>query len=556
IFGAPQPDGRGIQFIYEDNGRMIEAAGIAGNVKDESLLELLKTTEGFRKLVHSIGVSVTEENSAPVRFVFQMYGEHQNDPATSITCDMTADGIEQVIPLDSVDWMSSDRIPGQIRFEFDTPQLVASADVRFYLNDGYEAPPQLSETAIEFDSEDYRQMIGRSRRFDGNLTALHRAVEKARRGEPMTISFIGGSITQGAGAIPINEKSYARLYTEDFAARYATKPDQIKLVKAGVGGTPSELGMLRFERDVLRDGTEQPDIIVIEFAVNDDGDETKGVCYESLVRKALMLPWHPAVVLLFAVFAFDWNLQDRLRPVGERYELPMVSVLDAVTPQFGLMPGKGRVLSKNQFFYDVFHPSNTGHRIMADCLLEMTRAAEAYTPAAADGANVDVTGIQPAIGADFDRVRMFDRKELGEDLSNAADFGVESLTPGAFTGKDEDIQRVEMDYNVSQTPEFPYNWSYDGSESDPAPFRLRIRCAKLLLIFKDSGDVHHGTALVTVDGKQVLEADPLKVGWTHCNAAIVFNEEQEADHEVVIGMAPGQADKKFTILGFGVVRNA
>ena len=33
--------------------------------------------------------------------------------------------------------------------------------------------------------------------------------------------------------------------------------------------------MIRFDRDVLREG-EQPDLVVIEFAVNDEGDETKG----------------------------------------------------------------------------------------------------------------------------------------------------------------------------------------------------------------------------------------------------------------------------------------
>ena len=82
-----------------------------------------------------------------------------------------------------------------------------------------------------------------------------------------------------------------------------------------MGGTPSELGMLRFERDVVRDGV-LPDLVVIEFAVNDEGDETKGRCYESLVRKVLALPNHPAVILLFAVFASDWNLQTRLAPVG------------------------------------------------------------------------------------------------------------------------------------------------------------------------------------------------------------------------------------------------
>ena len=109
----------------------------------------------------------------------------------------------------------------------------------------------------------------------------------------------------------------------------------MKFIKAGVGGTPSELGMIRFDRDVLRDG-QQPDIVVIEFAVNDEGDETKGDCYESLVRKVLNLPWNRQSYCFFPYLLMIWNLQDRLSPVGKLYDLPMVSVLDAVSPQFAL----------------------------------------------------------------------------------------------------------------------------------------------------------------------------------------------------------------------------
>lgn len=58
--------------------------------------------------------------------------------------------------------------------------------------------------------------------------------------------------------------------------------------------------MIRFERDVLRK-QEKPDLIVIEFAVNDEGDETKGVCYESLVRKVLQLPESGSYLVVFRI---------------------------------------------------------------------------------------------------------------------------------------------------------------------------------------------------------------------------------------------------------------
>ena len=34
------------------------------------------------------------------------------------------------------------------------------------------------------------------------------------------------------------------------------------------------------------------------------------------------------MVLLFAVFSNDWNLQDRLSPVGRNYDLPFVQMVD------------------------------------------------------------------------------------------------------------------------------------------------------------------------------------------------------------------------------------
>ena len=90
----------------------------------------------------------------------------------------------------------------------------------------------------------------------------------------MTIAYIGGSITQGARATPIHTQSYAYQSWHMFDLAYGNG-NNVHLVKAGVGGTPSELGMLRFERDVVRDGV-LPDLVVIEFAVNDEGDRNQG----------------------------------------------------------------------------------------------------------------------------------------------------------------------------------------------------------------------------------------------------------------------------------------
>ncbi len=549
IYGAPQPDGRGIQFIYENDGRLINAANLSGNITDTAMLNNLKSTEGFKKMVHSIGISVSSRISdEPVRFVMQMYPRTPGEPATEIIKDFVTDGMETVIDLADVKWTPTDYEIGQIRFEFPESGVQAMSDVRFYLNDGFDAPPQPMEYMVNFESEGYKEMIARSLMQAGNVGRIEKVLKKAAIGEDITLGFIGGSITQGAGAIPIHEKSYARIFTDQFKERYA-KNSKVKLVKAGVGGTPSELGMIRFERDVLRDGQEQPDLIVIEFAVNDEGDETKGKCYESLVRKAMALPWKPAVVLLFAVFSNDWNLQERLGPVGKRYDIPMVSVLDAVSPQFSLLPQDGRVISKNQYFYDVYHPSNLGHQVMCDCLIHLIDEVNAGK-IKSTGDEEDLESIAPVLGNEFEKVVLLDRKELPL-LKNR--FGITELEPGAFGEVDKDLQKVEMDSAIEQVPEFPYNWAHLGPSQGSAPFMMRLNCKRLLLVFKDSGLPDSGVAEVYVDGRKVMDADPLKTGWTHCNPVIILNENVTSYHEVEIRMAEGMTDRKFTILGFGVV---
>ncbi len=612
IAASPQPDGRGIQFLYMDGERLITCARIVGNVTDEKIIDMLKTAEGFRALVHSIGVSAEitgdaaqasdrtdawekpaaadsagarEKPEAQVlQFVLQMYG--RTDPlvsGTQIRIPVPADGMEQIIRLDDWEWSADDKVLGQFRFEFPAAGETASVSVRLYLRDGFEAPEEEPDEDVDLSSPFYAEMLERSLMQTGNPARLKRAIAKARRGEDVTIAFIGGSITQGAGAVPINTGCYAYRTFERLCALAGKGTDEnIHYIKAGVGGTPSELGMLRYERDVLRDGTVQPDIVVVEFAVNDAGDETGGECFDSLVRKILKAANDPAVILLFAVFANDWNLQERLAVVGEAYDLPMVSVRDAVVAQFYQKPGEGKVFSKSQFFYDCYHPTNLGHTVMADCIGYLFESVDG-TPAPEESADIApvpekgapedaareavslVSGLVPPIGGEFEDVKLFDRSMTSPDIH---------VDCGSFCHTDEELQAVEMDRNLEPTKEFPYNWMHRtgneekaakgsgpaGDKEGPedaacvqAPFRMDITCSALLLIYKDSGSMAVGKAEVWADGEKVLTADPHLNGWTHCNPLICFRGGERKTHHVEVRMAPGDEEKAFTILGFGYV---
>lgn len=542
IIGSPV-DKKGVQFIYESDGRLLDAAKLIGGIEDQEIINLLRTVDGFKRLVHSIGVTVeSDRSSEEVNFVFQMYGK--TDPyvsGTSIEMPVKMDGMEYIFTLSDAAWSDDDNVPGQIRYEFSEPGIMASASVKFYLNDGFDAPETEELTPVKFGSDEYNAIITKSLMQTGNNYRLKKAIDKAKSGEQVTMAFIGGSITQGAGAIPINTECYAYKTFKGFC-EYTGRglDDNVKYIKAGVGGTPSELGMLRYDRDILGECTEGPDVVVIEFAVNDEGDETKGECYDSLARKIYNGPGKPAVILLFAVFSNDWNLQDRLKCVGESYKLPMVSTLNSVVDQFKLKADSGRVITKSQFFYDMYHPTNSGHTIMADGILNLIKAVD-LAPADEE---FDISAVVPPKGGEFEKVTVIDRLD-----NNCGAV----IAGGGFEATDTDIQRVERNTDLFGTPQFPNNWMHDRNSSKDEPFTMDVECTAILGIFKDSASVDTGCADIFVDGEFVLKYDPHDVGWTHCNPVILLRGAEHKKHHVEIRMDDNSKNKDFTILGFGVV---
>ncbi|MBP3577021.1 MAG: SGNH/GDSL hydrolase family protein, partial [Lachnospiraceae bacterium] len=480
----------------------------------------------------SIKADKEEDRSKTIRFAQQCRAAAGS--GTPFPAEVVCDGRETKIFVEEHPAAENEQVLTAFFFEF-PEYFTAKVTIAYYLNDGYEVPELIPDPPVRFDSENYAAMIARSCMQTGNLYRMKKAIAKAKAGEEVTIAYIGGSITQGAGAKPIGTNSYAYCSYEMFKQRFG-KGDgsNVHFIKAGVGGTPSELGLTRYEDDVLRQGAVTPDVVVIEFAVNDAGDETNGVCYESLALMAMEGPGNPAVVLLFSVFMDDYNLQDNLSRVGYHYNLPMVSIKNAVTPNFY---EDTPVITKRQFFYDLYHPSNDGHRIMADCLDYFWKLAEEGETPAED---VDLTK-EGVIGNRYRALIAFGKDDAAKH--------VKCLSAGSFTGTDNMLQCVEQDANAYTTPEFPDHWMYEGASEQPESFTMTMECKDLLLVYKDSGDPSFGTAEVLVDGVVTRTINPLEVGWNHCNAVIVYTGEEVKEHQVEVRMT--DAAKKFTILGFG-----
>ena len=201
----------------------------------------------------------------------------------------------------------------------------------------------------------------------GNQSRLKQVMRRAAEGESITIAYLGGSITQGCLASEI-AYAYASRVTDWWKNTYKTA--EIVSVNAGIGGTTSHFGGARVEEDVL---TYKPDLVFIEFSVNDDAEEFFKETYEGLVRRVLSSETAPGVVLIHNVrYDTGGNAQVMHAQVGRYYDLPSVSMQSSIFPK--VVRGELEAISITE---DNLHPNDLGHQMVAQVITNFLTEVDA-----------------------------------------------------------------------------------------------------------------------------------------------------------------------------------
>ena len=100
-------------------------------------------------------------------------------------------------------------------------------------------------------AELYQEAIEKSLLDTGNNYRLKRVLEKARAGEDIYVCALGGSVTEGALA-KTNDDGYAYLFANEFKSAFCPGDgSNFHFVNAGLSGTPSCLGIIRYQKDVV-----------------------------------------------------------------------------------------------------------------------------------------------------------------------------------------------------------------------------------------------------------------------------------------------------------------
>lgn len=181
----------------------------------------------------------------------------------------------------------------------------------------------------------------------------------------ITVAYLGGSITEQGGYANTSFEYFTDLKAAQGKGATATK------INAGIGGTPSDLGLYRLQHQIL---SKKPDVLFVEFAVNDrnrGSDAAKNM--EGIVRMCMQAQHQPCVIFLISAqtdFDLIASMAARYKEVADYYNVgfidfnahmkALVTAGDAVWE-----PGAEGTLTD-----DGTHPNSTGHTVYGNFIAD------------------------------------------------------------------------------------------------------------------------------------------------------------------------------------------
>lgn len=255
-------------------------------------------------------------------------------------------------------------------------------------------------TVAALGTELPEDVVARALVDQGDVARLQHVMAKAQRGETITVGVIGGSITQGALA-SAQDKCWGALTAAWWQNAF---PDsEVMFVNAGIGATCSDLAAHRAKQHLMN---KNPDVVIVEFAVNDSINPIETETLEGLVRQILNAPQQPAVLLFFTMDQAGNNKQVEHERIGRHYALPMISMKNALWPM--MQAGE---IAWTDFEADEVHPNDVGHGYCSQMLTGFMEKVLAALPKD-DGLSDTSPVPQPLISDLFEHTALYTANSL------------------------------------------------------------------------------------------------------------------------------------------------
>jgi len=337
----------------------------------------------------------------------------------------------------------------------------------------------------------------------------------------VTVAYFGGSITAAHGWRPKTLKWF----------RETWPGAKVKETRAAIGGTGSDLGVFRCQKDVLAG---KPDLVFVEFAVNDGGAQPAQIhkTMEGIVRQiwtanpltdiCFVYTIHQGMLKDYAAGNFPRSASSHER-IAEHYGIPSICMALRISEMeragkliFTLPKGQNPPKGKTLFSRDSCHPTNEGHDVFLGVIAgSLKQIQETSKPGP-------------------------HKMPEPYDADNWQDAQLVDIQPSMLTGSWK-----KMDTKSGLGHRFhnrlPTLW-HGGTPGDKLSFTFKGTMCRFYDLVGPDG----GIAIVTMDGKKTGEAKRFDHYCTYHRLAAftaAYNAP-EGEHAVTVEISPTQPDRE------------
>ncbi|MDP6634031.1 MAG: SGNH/GDSL hydrolase family protein [Phycisphaerae bacterium] len=197
---------------------------------------------------------------------------------------------------------------------------------------------------------------------------------KLNAGKEVAVGYLGGSITAQAGWRVMTLKWFQNTYPKA----------KVREINAAIGGTPCGLGVFRLQQDVLR---HKPDLVFVEFAVNDGGTRAEDIwrAMEGIVRQ--IWTHDPTIDICYVYTIYTRGMPNdyakglcprsvsAMEMIADHYSIPSINMGMRVVQ----LEQSGKLIyklpketpspeGKIVFARDDCHPLPAGHKVYTDVI--------------------------------------------------------------------------------------------------------------------------------------------------------------------------------------------
>ncbi|HAG14670.1 MAG TPA: hypothetical protein DCG49_12540 [Ruminococcus sp.] len=322
----------------------------------------------------------------------------------------------------------------------------------------------------------------------------------------LTIGFMGGSVTQGYIALHVQPYAYPQMLADDLQQQ-GCAVQTVLCAEAGMNCVSANL--LTDERILAS----HPDLVFLEFAINETTLKPSVIAFESLLRKLLTAPDPPLVCLFILRSTNGYSCEGFMTEIAEHYHLPYTILRKGLDPVL-----KRGDLQWQDYADEESHPNADGHRLLADCLMYLVRQLRMQPDSPA------LPLPEPWLDAPYTKLKM--------------------IKP------DPDCPFVQTNCPVIPNPHqfYPVVWAVNAENGG---LEITVSCRILAVFYLVHRLPEFGSCEIAVDGvpmkKNILQSNSI-YGWGNENHVFAVQAADSGVHTV--SLKP--LDQNFFVLGFGI----